>query len=254
MRYPIIKQERVLIMKILARFVIIFGLFYFISSAAQLPEPVFLPNYTNYYDKPEEMLISQFYPVGWSKNGLFAFVTCDFEETLDSWNVVLVINNLKTDNLTEGFSSSIEPAEDSPVSIFWKSNRDTLEKLINKYGIILRQPAFDIFPLKTSDESLTVVVKEVCDTNNVSVLGLPTSDSYKLIAIRGNNTKKIIREIRSSNICGSCQVEGFIKSPFEHRIAVVTSHRSPGWEGPPSIITVMVTGCHIEKGFKKLKE
>jgi len=45
---------------------------------------------------------------------------------------------------------------------------------------------------------------------------------------------------------------GYVKSPFEPRIAVVLMKVIRGWEGPPHTGDVQIVGASLEDGFKRL--
>ena len=46
---------------------------------------------------------------------------------------------------------------------------------------------------------------------------------------------------------------GYVKSPFEQRIAVVLMKVIRGWEGPPHVGEVQIVGASVEGGFKRLR-
>lgn len=45
------------------------------------------------------------------------------------------------------------------------------------------------------------------------------------------------------------QIAGYIRSPYEQRIAMVVCSVTRGWEGPPHPVDCSFIGCHLEKGF-----
>lgn len=216
------------------------------------PKESRLPNYKEYYDSSSIAVITKFYPVGWSKKGVFTYVTSLYTDATARSEVSLIVLDLKTDSLLSYLSEEVDADDTAAIASFWSNNTDTIFKLMKTYAIVMSKSDVSEFPFYDKHEKLTVEIGNVCNSKEVVMAGLTKADTVSVVAHKGNSSKRI-GLYTATFLCGTVEVAGFIKSPYEERVAIVLTSWSPGWEGPPKTVSVMVRGCHLCNGFKDRK-
>jgi len=218
------------------------------TNTLQLPEEVPLPNFESYYDSSATVAIPKFFPIGWSKKGTFAYVSSFYSDATAKTEVTLIVLDLKTDSLLSYLSEEVDSDTASAVTAFWKSNSDTIATLMNTYAVVMNKAAISAFPYNYTEGIMTIEIVNVCNSKDVVVESLTKADTVKIIAHTGTGSK-LLGSYISTFLCGTVETAGVIKSPYEQRVAVVLTSWSPGWEGPPRTVSVMIRGCHLSKGW-----
>ena len=103
-----------------------------------------------------------------------------------------------------------------------------------------------LIPLIKKDEPIIQLIRKCKDEG---IYGANFSENIVIFANLSEKGRKSIARYKTG-ICEGTEIIGYFKNPYESRIAVLVSKWSPGWEGPPSIITYTIIGCHLEKGFR----
>lgn len=200
-------------------------------------------------------LTASFYPIGWSRDGKFAYLVEPPDEACGCYFAEIVIQDLVTDKIlwSERYSSeSLEKPEAENLATFWPKKQKQYSAKLAKYGI---RPISDprlIFPvLEFKDDQLTPKIDVRIKTDNdLEVIGNVT---VKLESKR-RGSKVISREsYRKGQISGfrNAEIAGLLKSPFEDRIVVLIVEEHRGWEGPPNITLIRVSGAALKAGFTK---
>ncbi len=203
-----------------------------------------------------------FAPVGWSKDGKFAYLT-----EIDpggAWYDVTgffrwVIQDTVTDKilwqseggLEKGLPEDLLMSEDKVEILKWvfPNMSKRYQPYFKKYGIILNPNLkLSSFPLKFKRSNYQA---SIIDVYRETIYEIPDLISkYKLTVFR-NNVKKVVSQY-NNNHSGlmDVQIAGYIKSPYEPLIAIALVDVYRGWEGPPNPVGFRFIGCHLEKGFK----
>lgn len=218
------------------------------TNTLPLPKESRLPNYKDYYDSSSVAVITKFYPIGWSKKGVFAYVTSFYSDATAKSEVTLVVLDLKTDRLISYLLEEIDADNNSAASSFWSNNADTISKLMNTYAIVMSKADVSEFPYNDKQEKLTVEIWDICRSKEIVVENFTKADTVNVFAQKGSGSK-LLGSYLATYLCGTVEVSGYLKSPFEERIAVILTSWSPGWEGPPKTVSVMIRGCHLINGF-----
>jgi hypothetical protein len=72
---------------------------------------------------------------------------------------------------------------------------------------------------------------------------------YRVIVSKNGVPKTVCYFTDISDCFLDVQMVGYIKSPYEPRIAIAIAGIAMGWEGPPHTVKCSFVGCHLEKGF-----
>ena len=202
-----------------------------------------------------------FYPIGWSRNGKFAYYVEPVDEACGCYFAELVIQDMRSDTEVWHFKNDWEKhvdAEGAPIEDdirkLWKRNAKMFAEKLREHGII-QSPRFALLPVnfRSAGKSFTA----------------------KMAAVRGNDTdgnsrvrkldlqlssptlgKKVIysKEYKGDDIWVApldTAVVGAFKSPYENRVAILMLNVQRGWEGPPHTVNVQFAGGDLINGFRK---
>ena len=199
------------------------------------------------------MLTESFYPIGFSKDGKFAYYVEPADEACGCYIAKLVIQDLRTDKiLWEHSYMSDEPGApaDQTVKTYWKKKRGGFSRKLAQYGIkakksfTLKYPTInyksDLFTPKL-DLKIKTDVYSVDGTVSLSMFS--KQKGTKTIYNKRYDPKKV-------NSIRSAEISGVLLSPFESRVAVVVIETHRGWEGLPNITRIKIVGSDLKTRFR----
>lgn len=201
------------------------------------------------------ILTSSLYPIGWSRDGKFAYLVEPPDEACGCYFAEIVIQDLLTDKIlwSDRYSSdSLENPEAENLTTFWPKKQKLYSEKLAKYRITPISDLHSFFPaIEFEDDLFTPMVEVRIKTDNdLEVIGNVT---VRLESKR-RGSKVISRETyRKGQISGfrNAEISGILKSPFDERIAVLIAEEHRGWEGPPNITLIRVSGASLKTGFTK---
>lgn len=199
------------------------------------------------------------YILGWSKDGKFAFVEDRAIDGRGGNDLYFNIIDLVTDETVcrkemidyydfdkagETFIPAYESFEDC-----LKSNAEEFDRLLKQNGIILKPAKFEKMPVVwVSKDNKT---EEVTFKVNKTGEGKPAfiyseTLNYEIVAEKKSGGSKIVKSEKNRESYFVYPV-GYIKSPYENRVAVVLTNASFVFEG--SELFVEFAGCNLSVGF-----
>lgn len=198
--------------------------------------------------------IVKFYPIGWSKDGRIAFIEYVSNSAVEFWE--LNIQSLVNDSIV--FSEQIHDSYDlhpnQPtinLAYIWEENKDTFEKALNRYQII-QQDSFLLlpYPIITEHDNLWINVTyteaDLYEDLSYSIEGHLQLDLLLL------NTQKSKTIYKGDHLAMGMDLPGYLKSPFEERVAILLATITPGQHfSPPHEVRFQLIGAHLLDGFKK---
>ena len=209
------------------------------------------PSELKYYKQSDEYIFQKFYPIGWSKDGKFAYVIEPADEAAGLYFFKLIVQNMISDKEVYRWEPEEDPEKGS-VKQMWKDNQMTFATNLNQHKII---PQNDIKLLgtefSTEDGKFKVTIENTMDTD--PDFGFEVVKSTNIyIKSPELGTKKIYSYTEKDyNQCLGRIVQGVIKSPYEKRVAVLVKEELRGYEGPPNVVREFLVGADLERNFKK---
>lgn len=207
-----------------------------------------------YEDKEAEFIAPcyrEIYILGWSKDGKFAFMEnrgidgrggCDLIFTIldlvkDSVEYTKVIKWYDDDEYGDNPKKALTLEQCIAV------NADTFNKELEKAKIILKPAQMQLLPATDNkgnkiDFKIDVIKKEIGEYN----LDYMT---YEIKAVKGNASKTV--NLVKQMECTHAKVTGYIKSPYEDRVAVIVATSQFVWEGYEVFLDFY--GCNLKVGF-----
>jgi hypothetical protein len=221
--------------------------------------------FSEYYIKRDygwETLITEgFYPIGWSKDGKFAYYSEPGDEACGCYFAKLVILDLVSDKVLwsfdyNGLDKGDEGRKGEPKSIndLWRTNRKLFSEKLREHNIVPQRP-FNLllFPINQVGDQLTteLKIKENKD-EETRPYGIVNQATLQLIS-KQNGKKTILDKTYGKETDPQpleMKVLGYLKSPFEPRIAVMLIEIQRGYEGPPHTTHIKIVGSSLSSGFK----
>jgi hypothetical protein len=208
----------------------------------------------------EDFVTESFYPIGWSKDGKFAYYVEPVDEACGCYFARLFILDLKADKVLWEFNYDSEDLEEAkkarkPYSLntLWQVNRKLFSDKLRENGIV-PQVRFNLleFPINHRGDLLTAHLqtkeKEGADAD-ARFNGAINKVTLQMSSKR-NGKKTILDHPYSEALPLYVGVAGYVKSHFEPRIAVILVQIHRGYEGPPHVGEVKIVGASLETGFK----
>ncbi len=215
-------------------------------------------------------LYGQFYPIGFSREGLFAYGFAPPDEACGCYFFDLYIVDLTTDKEvyrfdyngdTYAYDNGLEMDDTlvSPWSVhgIWRVFGDSLENQLAKHEIYAgKYTWWDVDKNCQPDEhGYKVETYELNERHAYESL-FNEIEGYRVQFFSPSSCKKKtvrdwhVRKEKYGAFIFSVDVIGALKSPFEDRIALLIEEEHRGWEGPPNPHLLKVAGAHLRKGFR----
>ena len=170
--------------------------------------------------------------IGWSNDGLFAYVESEHTDGLWSCSIEIVILDLKTDKLVDsiliGAGSEEDPGftgDECDLEYIWKNEYRSINSFLKKYNIkdgTIRKIILDD-KINTFDSERERSFKINLTTNLIQKWSWngdcdePEKNQLNLKVTHNNKSKVVSREV----VNGSVSVKGYFLSPFEDRVCIV---------------------------------
>lgn len=211
--------------------------------------------------KPQNYVNLLFVPLGWSKDGKFAYMLsrdpggAGYEEVgFFRW----VIIDLNTDKILWESKRGLEPGLPKSILNSYDQNKafgwiypnllPKYQKYFNQYKIII-QPTLKLqsFPVVYNNVKYYAAIKDVSRVTKYDFPGI--IGRYRLVVTKSGKSKTVSQYVNPNQLVLDAQVVGYLKSPYEPRIAIAVGQIHRGWEGPPNPVEIVLSGCRLDKGF-----
>jgi hypothetical protein len=213
------------------------------------------PDYYGQSFHGEVLITENFFPVGWSKDGKLAYYTEPGDEACGCYFGSLTILDTVNDKVLWSFEYNGLDDQDKPkyraITDLWRKNRRLFSDKLNQYGII-PQGRFSLlrFPINNEGDQLRADLKtEETNDQEARIYGTIKKATLQISSRRGGT--KIVHE-QSYPEYGPLDIKvlGYLKSPYQQRVATILLEVQRGYEGPPHTTHVKVVGASLTTGFK----
>lgn len=212
-----------------------------------------IPEELKYGQMSAEFLYDKFFPIGWSKDGKFAYITEPADEGSGYYWFEIVIIDIVNNKI----SWSWKPAEseEGDFEKVWKDNYELFKRQLTEAEII-QQTNFELKSTKTSykgnDYEFVLDVKNEIDQD----FGFEVVKEIDLKIISTQlGQKSLIKQKEEDypRVIGAI-IPGYLMCPFDDRIVVIYKKDRIGYEGPPNVVYFRLIGSDLIRGFKKDKD
>lgn len=186
---------------------------------------------------PEGYQTVELHPVGWSRNGLFAYALWR-DDYGRGGDFSVIVRDLKTDSVVWSF----DYYEEGPTSFagVWDYTYARFAGKLYSLGIVQETDSAQSLPYVFGTDSISIEVQAQRDglTNGGYIRSFEVA---AVSQIRG--AKSLCFEPRT--FLESVDPVCCLRSPYEKRIAVVVLQTIPAMDGLPGMVAPLVTGCHL---------
>jgi hypothetical protein len=212
-----------------------------------------IPEELIYHKKGQDFLYDKLFPIGWSKNGKFAYIIEPADEASGLYwfeFVILDIVNNKVD-----YTWKPKETEEGSVGKLWKENYELFRKNLRS-SQIMQMKDFTLLEGKTSYKSSEYEILLDAKTENDPDFGFDVIKEVEIIITSKElGEKKILNQKNTDySLVLGAYIQGYLLSPFDDRIVVVYQKERAGYEGPPNVVFFDLIGTDLTRGFKKGKE
>jgi hypothetical protein len=187
-------------------------------------------------------IFPHFHPIGWSKDGKFAYVDTVSGGGRCEVLVRLNIVDLVTDECLECLEA--EADNEASISPLWQDQYPDVKARLQRYRIIQEDRCLIFaFPSTFSGDTISCRLEQY--ETGQDMWTFPMGPLSLWIDSQKRGSKKIYE---NANTYVNAEVLGCLRSPFENRIAVLWAQTFPGWEGPPNAVQLNLNGCHLTAG------
>ena len=212
-----------------------------------------IPSELIYTREGQAFIYDKIYPIGWSKDGKFAYITEPADEGSGFYWFEIVILDIV--NNTINWSWKPKNSEEGNLKSSWKENYEMFAQHLNEAEIV-QTKNFELKQTKSSykgnDYELVLETKTVIDPEY-------GYDIVKEIQINIISPELGVKQFHNEKIdelsyVVSAYIPGYILSPYDDRIVIICKKERPGYEGPPNVVYFDLIGTNLTTGFKKEKE
>lgn len=201
--------------------------------------------------------VESFYPIGWSRDGKFAYYTEPVDEACDCYFGKLVISDLKNDSVVWQFDySSDEPeaSDKKPRSLaaLWKANRKLFSAKLNEnniepHGAVRVLPNPITYKTDRITPTLSFERKPMSEADRIYG---DISRVTVMVSSLQSGKKMVFDEKYPEGKPLYVGMIGYLKSPLEPRVAIILIEIYRGYEGPPHVGAVRIVGVSLDKNFQ----
>lgn len=182
------------------------------------------------------------FPIGFSKDGCFAYITCKGVDGRGGSDVVFTIIDLVTDDIPKKtvyqteYSSGLDAVKE-----FIKAEGNAVDEALKETSIEIMNCTWKDFPINHKGKKISVQIEKQ-DTGK-KMYDFLTLLNYEVTAFNEDGGKKTLAR-KTEQICEDIYVCGYFENPFEQRIAVIIGEEKIGFEGAHEI-DYEITGCNL---------
>jgi hypothetical protein len=197
------------------------------------------------------LIREKFYPIGWSKDGKFAYYVEPPDQACGCYFAKLVIQDLRTDKiLWERRYNSQDKPEDT-LEKYWAKNQKEFSRQLAQYGIEA-QKQFSLQHSAIKYQKDVLIPKIKVNTTTEDELAIKGSVVLQLISKEKGRKTIYERKFDPKKYEGflDAKISGSLLSPFEPQAAIVIIETYRGWEGPPHVTEIRIVGTTLTTGFR----
>ncbi|MEO8649516.1 MAG: hypothetical protein ABI539_10150 [Acidobacteriota bacterium] len=210
------------------------------------------------------LVAEQFFPIGWSRDGKFAYYYEPVDEACGCYFANLVIQDMRTDKVLWEFKFNADketdpntgkiPPEDN-IQKLWKKNAKLFSEKLREHGIVGSRSVLLGKTLAAGGRSYTA--RGTVKMGKNPDYGDERVNKFTFLLTSPRLGTKTLSTIDHSKeeywYTLDAGILGLIKSPFESRVAVIGMEVNRGWEGPPHNGDIRIVGADLMSGFARAR-
>jgi hypothetical protein len=209
-----------------------------------------------------QLIAERFFPIGWSRDGKFAYYTEPVDEACGCYFANLVIQDMRTDTVLWKFKYTQDDINDNGkrapednINKLWKKNQKLFSEKLAENGIVASPFAMLGKTFANTGSSFTAKSRIKMGKNpdggedrvNKFTITLASAKLGSKTVYLADYTKEEYWFMLDAGLIG------VLKSPYENRVAILTIEVMKGYEGPPHTADIRLVGADLTSGFERDK-
>lgn len=191
--------------------------------------------------------VSEIFPVGWSRDGKFAYITKVSVGGRGGTLFTYFIVDTVTDKVVSEFEDDWSDSSDVSIEESIRKKMDIYSSQMHKYKILEGEGVrFFNFPIKDGGKTYEAKLEVVNKADEDPFLGsIQQVDVF--VTLDGSISKRIYS--KGDTRAYSYWIAGYFLSPFEKRALVIIGEEKRAFEGTHG--DFIFSGCSLERGFRE---
>jgi len=193
-------------------------------------------------------LLTHFYPIGWSADGKFAYVSL-FDDHGDAYgyiNCQVIILDINRGEVAWSYApADTENPSDTPLRKIWRQNRIKIEENLNRFAIVQDNFDFQNFPIYRGADTIDYHLDTTWVGYDRSKYGWEYIDSLKFVMRSVKKGSEVLLD-KDDYAALSVYVPGYLKNPRGRQIVIPVIATYWGWEGPPNTTGMVLLGYNLQ--------
>ena len=219
-------------------------------------------NFPAYFGRRQtypQLIPESFFPIGWSKDGKFAYYVEPVDEACGCYLGRIVIQNMRTDEIVWEFEynqgNSVEGDEmtgPGDLQTLWAKNRTLFTEKLSENGIVAVPSAILGKTFTVAGRSFTAKAVEKMAPKKSDYADRVAYYTVSVSSPKLGSKKVFASDDRTKDdywFMLDAGLIGVIKSPFEDRVAIIAVEVMRGYEGPPHTGDIRIIGADLISGF-----
>lgn len=187
-------------------------------------------------------LLTHFYPIGWSPDGKFAYVSL-FDDHGDAYGYVrcqvIILDVVRGEVAWDYAPADTDYPSDTPFGKIWRSNRAEIEKNLSRCAIVPDSFYFRDFPIIDGLDTIVGKVDTSWLSDTASPFGFECIDRLKYVIRSAKKGDRILFEKDGYAAIG-LDLPGYLRNPRGRQIVIPVIATYWGWEGPPNTTSMVL--------------
>ena len=194
-----------------------------------------LPEELNYNQQQGDFLYDTFFPIGWSRDGVFAYIVEAVDEGAGFYQFEFRIQDMGTDKIL--WSWKPQESEEGDLLTTWETNYELFKSYLNEYQIyqnVTSELGKTSFTYKNDSYQIELETKL---QENADYGFDVVTETYISLHSQKLGEKMVFAYIEKDySMVLSVIVTGIIQSPYSEHVAILTRYETWGYEGPPNVV------------------
>lgn len=219
------------------------------------------PSYFGKRQRYPQLIPENFYPIGWSRDGKFAYYVEPVDEACGCYFAMLVIQDMRTDKEVWKFKYSQDDSYvgdkmtgPGDIRSLWKKNQKLFSEKLAENGIVASRSVMLGKTFTSGGRRFTASAMKKRGPNADGYEDRVNLYTISLSAPKLGTKKVFTSEDHTKDdywFMLDAGLIGVISSPFEDRVAIIAVEVMRGYEGPPHTGDIRLVGADLKSGFEK---
>ncbi len=209
-----------------------------------------LPNELKYVKEREGFSYDKFYPIGWSENGNFAYITEPADENsglyLFEIHIIDIVNNKSI------WTWKPEESEEGNLEQVWNDNYELFAQRLKEYGIVqINQAKLESNKISYKSNDYEIIMDTKIETDKDFGIDMMKGIKITMKSPQLGSKDFFEQRIDSRDYILSAYIPGLLIGPNNDRAIVICQKERVGADGPPNMVFFEIIGTNLITGFKK---